>query len=172
MRTICSLLDRTSRRLAFGLAMAGASVAGAVGAVGTMAGAVHADDDVPSSLRPVAECVIVNGDGSFTAFFGYSNDTGREIVVPVSSDNRIDERVGQPVVRFRVGRGGGVQRHHQGHHDHVAARRPTHPRHGREHAVQHQSHRSRGPRRTGALVAPAGMTAWWMRRRQRLQSPC
>ncbi|MCB1000874.1 MAG: hypothetical protein KDB40_16380 [Acidimicrobiales bacterium] len=173
MRTICSLLDRTSRRLAFGLAMAGASVAGAVGAVGTMAGAVHADDDVPSSLRPVAECVIVNGDGSFTAFFGYSNDTGREIVVPVSSDNRIDERVGQPVVRFRVGRVVaafsvttrattitwrlGDQRIRVTAESTPCSTNPTVPE---------------APVALVLLVAPAGMTAWWMRRRQRLQSPC
>jgi hypothetical protein len=166
MRIILSLLDRPTRRVALALA-----IAAAVGTGG--AGAAHADDDVPASLRPVAECVIVNGDGSFTAFFGYSNGSGQEIAVPVSSDNRIDERVGQPVVRFRTGRvvaafsvttmGSSItwrlgdQRIRVTAESTPCSTHPTVPE---------------APVALLLLLAPAGMTAWWMRRRQRLHSPC
>jgi hypothetical protein len=34
----------------------------------------RADDN---DVRPVAECVVVNGDGTFTAFFGYTNRSSR-----------------------------------------------------------------------------------------------
>ncbi len=36
-------------------------------------GQARADTD--TSVQPVAECVMVNGDGTFTAFFGYRNSS-------------------------------------------------------------------------------------------------
>lgn len=45
---------------------------------------VEAED----GLTPVAECVIVNGDGSFTAFFGYRNTSGETQTV-TGGDNRV-----------------------------------------------------------------------------------
>lgn len=41
-----------------------------------------------AALRPVLECVDDNGDGTYTAHFGYKNDDIVNVVVPAGSDNR------------------------------------------------------------------------------------
>ena len=59
------------------------------------------------SLRPVVDCVASDGNGRFTAVFGYVNGGGR-VNVPVGLDNRIDDGLNpidrrQPTV-FKKGR--------------------------------------------------------------------
>jgi hypothetical protein len=74
-----------ARHLTRLIASIAVTVALAVVIVGGLgAGAVHADE----AVRPVAECVIVNGDGTFTAFFGYRNSSGRSVTLD-SRRNRV-----------------------------------------------------------------------------------
>ncbi|MGD1993755.1 MAG: hypothetical protein PVI59_11230 [Anaerolineae bacterium] len=50
-------------------------------------------------VRPVAECVTANGDGTYTAYFGYRNDGDETVTVPVGPRNHIvpaPEDRGQP----------------------------------------------------------------------------
>jgi hypothetical protein len=52
-----------------------------------------------ASVRPVVECVTDNGDGTYTAYFGYRNAGDETITVPIGSRNRIapaPENRGQP----------------------------------------------------------------------------
>lgn len=51
------------------------------------------------SVRPVVECVTANGDGTYTAYFGYRNDGDEAVTIPVGPRNRIapaPEDRGQP----------------------------------------------------------------------------
>jgi hypothetical protein len=58
----------------------------------------------------VLECVANNGDGSYTAYFGYKNDNSGPVAIPVGGQNKFSpnpaER-GQPTV-FQPGRQVGV----------------------------------------------------------------
>jgi hypothetical protein len=57
-------------------------------------------------LTPVFECAAPNSDGTFTAFFGYSNETGNPMTIPTGSRNKVEPSPGdrgQPV-QFSVGR--------------------------------------------------------------------
>lgn len=61
---------------------------------------------IPARVRPILDCVYNNGDGTFTAFFGYSNPNTFAVDIPIGADNRftpdpIDR--GQPS-RFEPGR--------------------------------------------------------------------
>jgi hypothetical protein len=57
-------------------------------------------------ISPVLECVSVNRDGTFTAHFGYSNQNGYPVQIPVGKDNYFAGSVqdrGQPTA-FDLGR--------------------------------------------------------------------
>jgi len=41
-----------------------------------------------AAVRPVLECVVDNGGGAYTAYFGYKNDNTGEVTVPVGPNNR------------------------------------------------------------------------------------
>jgi hypothetical protein len=58
------------------------------------------------AVMPLLECVDDNGDGTFTAYFGYRNDNGVPVTIPVGSENFFDPPpidAGQPVL-FAAGR--------------------------------------------------------------------
>ena len=57
------------------------------------------------NISPVLECVTLNGDGTFTAFFGYMNRTDATQVVAPGSDNRLNgAAAGSPPSSFDIGR--------------------------------------------------------------------
>jgi len=43
---------------------------------------------LPQPVRPVLECVRNNGDGTYTAFFGYKNDNIVSVYIPVGNKNK------------------------------------------------------------------------------------
>ena len=43
---------------------------------------------LPQPVRPVLECVRNNGDGTYTAFFGYKNDNSVSVYIPVGNKNK------------------------------------------------------------------------------------
>jgi protocatechuate 3,4-dioxygenase beta subunit/phosphotransferase system IIB component len=57
-------------------------------------------------VRPILECVINNGNNTWTAYFGYLNENGLPVTIPVGTSNRFspapDDR-GQPT-SFQAGR--------------------------------------------------------------------
>jgi hypothetical protein len=56
-----------------------------------------------TTLVPLLECVDNNGDGTYTAHFGYLNTTGSVITLPVGPQNMFvggDKDRGQPVVFY------------------------------------------------------------------------
>jgi hypothetical protein len=68
------------------------------------------DDDPPDSchraLRPILECVVANGGSSYTAHFGYDNDSPAAVTIPVGTKNKFTPSPsgrGQPTV-FQPGR--------------------------------------------------------------------
>jgi hypothetical protein len=61
---------------------------------------------LPQPVRPVLECVRNNGDGTYTAFFGYKNDNSVSVYIPVGGKNKFTptpQDRGQPRV-FESGR--------------------------------------------------------------------
>lgn len=65
-----------------------------------------ADGGGPPDVEPVLECVLPRVNGSYTAYFGYRNNTDETISIPVGSDNRFlpaPADRGQPTV-FQPGR--------------------------------------------------------------------
>jgi hypothetical protein len=57
-------------------------------------------------VRPVLECVAPNSDGSYTAHFGYQNDSGVAVNVPIGAKNKFHPNPqdrGQPTA-FQPGR--------------------------------------------------------------------
>ena len=57
--------------------------------------------DGEDELIPFLECVTDNGKGTFTAHFGYVNQTSHRIVVPLEPDNKFDPSPhdrGQPTI--------------------------------------------------------------------------
>ena len=40
-----------------------------------------------AAVRPVLECVKKNSNGTYTAFFGYSNENSVAVTIPVGADN-------------------------------------------------------------------------------------
>lgn len=61
---------------------------------------------LPKPVIPVLDCVRNNGDGTYTAFFGYENQNEVSIYIPIHSQNKISPAPwdrGQPGV-FRSGR--------------------------------------------------------------------
>src|SRR3954451_20113670 len=80
-----------------------AAVAGTVTlALAGASPAFAADSDNGNGpVRPVLECVAVNGDGSYTAVFGSYNPSANEIAIPVGTQNFFDgdrPDLGQPTV--------------------------------------------------------------------------
>ncbi len=43
---------------------------------------------LPQPVRPVLECVRNNGDGTYTAYFGYKNDNTVSVYIPAGSKNK------------------------------------------------------------------------------------
>ncbi|BDQ02954.1 hypothetical protein [Ignavibacterium sp.] len=43
---------------------------------------------LPKPVRPVLECVRNNGDGTYTAYFGYKNDNTVSVYIPLGSKNK------------------------------------------------------------------------------------
>ncbi len=43
---------------------------------------------LPKPVRPVLECVTNNGDGTYTAYFGYKNDNTVSVYIPAGSKNK------------------------------------------------------------------------------------
>ena len=43
---------------------------------------------LPKPVRPVLECVRNNGDGTYTAFFGYKNENNVSVYIPVGNKNK------------------------------------------------------------------------------------
>lgn len=43
---------------------------------------------LPKPVRPVLECVTNNGDGTYTAYFGYKNENSVSVYIPVGSKNK------------------------------------------------------------------------------------
>jgi len=59
-----------------------------------------------AAVRPVLECVVANGSGAYTAYFGYKNDNTGTVAIPVGTNNRFSptpQGRGQPVA-FLPGR--------------------------------------------------------------------
>jgi uncharacterized protein (TIGR03382 family) len=66
-----------------------------------LAGASPAFADGNGPVRPVLECVAVNGDGSYTAVFGSYNPSANEITILVGPQNFFEgdrPDMGQPTV--------------------------------------------------------------------------
>ena len=62
-------------------------------------------NNLPKEILPVMNCVTNNGDGTYTAYFGYDNKNNVSIFVPIYSQNKISPDPwdrGQPGV-FKVG---------------------------------------------------------------------
>ena len=43
---------------------------------------------LPQPVRPVLECVTNNGDGTYTAYFGYKNDNDISVYIPIGNRNK------------------------------------------------------------------------------------
>ncbi len=72
--------------------------------------AADALEEVRRPVRPVLECVTNNGNGTFTALFGYKNDNPTTIAIPIGRNNKFTPRPqdrGQPT-SFLPGRHRGV----------------------------------------------------------------
>ncbi len=65
---------------------------------------------LPQPVRPVLECVRNNGDGTYTAFFGYKNDNTVSVYIPIGNRNKFtptpqdrgQTRVFQPGRHYKV----------------------------------------------------------------------
>ncbi|MEM8529629.1 MAG: choice-of-anchor A family protein [Chloroflexota bacterium] len=60
----------------------------------------------PESVHPITECIVNNGNGSYTAFFGYKNENNAAVDIPVGADNSFSpspQNRGQPTT-FQPGR--------------------------------------------------------------------
>lgn len=57
-------------------------------------------------VRPILECVIDNGNGTYTAHFGYKNENATAVPIPIGADNKFSPGAqdrGQPSL-FQTGR--------------------------------------------------------------------
>ena len=130
------------------------------------------DDDERGGLMAVTECVIVNGDGTFTAFFGYDNRSGATATRPLGDRNRLRGADGAAPTTFAAGR-------------HVAVFSATSSESriawrldGRDAVATPRSvpcstnpSMPEAPVTLLLMLAPTLVTGWWIRRRQRLV-PC
>jgi hypothetical protein len=74
--------------------------------LGASAAHACADDGGPPDVEPVLECVIPRLNNTYTAYFGYRNNTSETVTIPVGSNNRFQPAPadrGQPTV-FQPGR--------------------------------------------------------------------
>ncbi len=49
--------------------------------------AVSREDDEDDALRPILECVVRNSASSYTAYFGFKNETNQTLSIPVGGNN-------------------------------------------------------------------------------------
>jgi hypothetical protein len=74
--------------------------------LGASAAHACADDGGPPDVEPVLECVIPRLNNTYTAYFGYRNNTNETVTIPVGPNNRFRPAPadrGQPTV-FQPGR--------------------------------------------------------------------
>lgn len=125
------------------------------------------DDD--GGLTPVTECVIVNGDGTFTAFFGYDNRTGGPVSRSLGGHNRVRGAAGAAPTTFAAGRHVAVFSAttadsriawRLGDRDAVATPRSV--------PCSTNPSMPEAPVTLLLMLAPALVTGWWIHRRQRL----
>ena len=127
--------------------------------------------DAEAGLSSVTECVIVNGDGTFTAFFGYDNRTGGPVRRPLGEANRVRGAEGAAPTNFAAGRHvavfsatstGSRITWRLGDRDAVATPRSV--------PCSTNPSMPEAPVTLVLLLAPTFVTGWWIRRRQRLLS--
>jgi hypothetical protein len=72
-------------------------------AVMALSGFIHGN--ASAQVSPVLECVVENGDGSYTAFYGYNNQSDQAYTIPIGNGNFFTpgNDLGQPTV-FEPGR--------------------------------------------------------------------
>ncbi len=130
------------------------------------------DGDERAGLSAVTECVIVNGDGTFTAFFGYDNRTGGPATRPLGERNRLRGADGAAPTTFAAGRhvavfsatsSGSRISWRLDDHDAVATPRSV--------PCSTNPSMPEAPVTLLLMLAPTLVTGWWIRRRQRLL-PC
>jgi hypothetical protein len=125
------------------------------------------DDDI--GLSPVTECVIVNGDGTFTAFFGYDNRTGGPATRPLGERNRLRGAAGGAPTTFATGRHVAVFSA-TSDDSRIAWRLDDRDAVATPRSVPCSTNPSmpEAPVTLLLMLAPALVTGWWIRRRQRL----
>src|SRR5262245_3566452 len=100
--------QRPFRQRATALVLTWALPAGSVPAapIALAAAAVAQGGSDAAAVRPILECVRPNGNGWFTAFFGYHNEGAAAVTIPAGDRNGFSPghaRRGQPTV-FAPGR--------------------------------------------------------------------
>ncbi len=127
--------------------------------------------DERGGLSAITECVIVNGDGTFTAFFGYDNRTGGAAARPLGDRNRLRGADGAAPTTFAAGRrvavfsattSGSRIVWRLGDRDAVATPRSV--------PCSTNPSMPEAPVTLLLMLAPTLVTGWWLRRRQRLLS--
>ncbi|MGY1702252.1 hypothetical protein [Geodermatophilus sp. SYSU D00766] len=71
------------------LRIAAAAAVGAVVALTPGTAGAAPNRSAPPDVVPVVDCVVRNGDGSWTAVFGYDNRTGATVDIPVGPANQV-----------------------------------------------------------------------------------
>lgn len=157
---------RPRRRVAARWALAAATLGAAIAPLVPTAAAAERVAERASGLAPVAECVIVNGDGTFTAFFGYENTTGRTVDVPAGRRNRVQGARATVPTSFATGRHVAVVtgttstsriRWRLNGTDAVAT--------ARSQPCSTNPSVPEAPAAALMMLAPAVLTGWWLRRR-------
>jgi hypothetical protein len=62
-------------------------------------------NNLPKEILPIMNCVTNNGNGTYTAYFGYNNKNSVSVFIPIYAQNKISPDPwdrGQPGV-FKVG---------------------------------------------------------------------
>ncbi len=123
-------------------------------------------------VRPTTECVIVNGDGTFTAFFGYDNRSGRSVDIAAGRNNRVTGAAVAPPGSFAPGRHVAVFSATTGEARiawRLGGRRATAT--ARSQPCSTNPSVPEAPVTIALLIAPALLAGWWMRRRQGSMPP-
>jgi len=71
-----------------------ATCAGAINVAGSTSAPVSVSYSVGTAVidaasRPVIECVVTNGDGTYTARFGYSNHNSAAVTILMGTNNKL-----------------------------------------------------------------------------------
>ncbi len=120
-----------------------------------------------ADVRPTRECVIVNGDGTFTAFFGYDNRSDRSVDIAAGRNNRVTGASVAPPTSFAPGRHVAVFSATTGEESlawRLGGRRATAT--ARSQPCSTNPSVPEAPVTIALLLAPALLAGWWMRRRQ------